>query len=135
RHVRLFCWLDLCGVGRARRGSTCLMSTRLTVYILLIALAAALSGVALYSVSPDISGASIRAVVLLSALAVVAETLSLLLPNSARGSIAFIPYLATAVISPNWASLVAIVSVKLLVDTAQRVSVRTLAFNVAQHVL
>ena len=90
---------------------------------------------ALFAVAPGISGASIRALLLLSALAVVAETLALLLPNSARGSIAFIPYLAAAVISPNWASLVAIGSVKLVVETANRMDLRLVVFNIAQHVL
>jgi putative nucleotidyltransferase with HDIG domain len=106
-----------------------------TVFIALVAIAAIASGVALFAVAPVVSAASVRALLLLSALAIVAETLALLLPNSARGSIAFIPYLASAVISPNWASLVAIGSVKLVVDSARRTAPRAVIFNVAQHVL
>ena len=109
------------------------MSRSVTFYIGLVAAAAVASGLALFATAPAISAESVRALLLLSALAVVAETLALLLPNSARGSIAFIPYLASAVISPNWASLLAICCVKLLVETARRVDARLLVFNVAQH--
>ena len=110
-------------------------SSRLTVYVGLIVTAAVASGVVLFLAEPSVSSASVRVLLLLSTLAVVAEALALLLPNSARGSIAFIPYLAAAVISPNWGSLVAVGSVKLLVETARRIDIKPLLFNVAQHVL
>jgi len=110
-------------------------SLNLATYIAIVSTAAAASGVALVLVEPTIGPDSIRALLLLSALAVGAEALALLLPNSARGSIAFIPYLASAVISPTWASLVAIGVVKILVETIRRTQLKARVFNVAQHVL
>lgn len=72
---------------------------------------------------------------MLSFLALVAETLGLVLPNSARGSLAFIPYLASAVIVPNWTAVVAIAVVRAISDIPRHVEKRTLAFNVATHAL
>src|SRR5690242_10489147 len=109
------------------------MTRRVTPYVVLVTTVAAASAALLYRAAPAVGADSIRALVLLSFLAIVAETLALVLPNSARGSLAFIPYLASAVISPNWASVVAVAAVKALMDGARRVDRRVATFNVAQH--
>src|SRR5437762_13231590 len=111
------------------------MARRVAFYVILVSAAALASGIALFLTAPAVSGDSVRALVLLSFLAIIAETLALVLPNSARGSLAFIPYLASAVISPNWAALVAVAGVKLIVDSVRRVEARAAIFNIAQHAL
>src|ERR1051326_659198 len=111
------------------------MNRKVTFYVVFVSLAALLSGAALYLAAPSVSSDSAKALLLLSFLAVVAETLALVLPNSARGSLAFIPYLASAVISPNWASLAALAAVKGSVEGVRRTDPRVAMFNVAQHVL
>lgn len=111
------------------------MARRVTPYIILVCAGALTSGIALFFAAPIVSPDSIRALILLSFLAVVAETLALMLPNSASGSLAFIPYLASAIISPSWAALVAVAAVKGFVDSVRRVDRRAALFNVAQHTL
>jgi putative nucleotidyltransferase with HDIG domain len=111
------------------------MTRRVTPYVILICALAVASGVALYLTSPSVSSESVRALLLLSFLAVVAETLALVVPNSARGSLAFIPYLASAVIAPSWIALVAVATVKALADSVRRVELRAAIFNIAQHAL
>ncbi|HKO13901.1 MAG TPA: HD-GYP domain-containing protein [Acidobacteriaceae bacterium] len=78
---------------------------------------------------------SVFAIGLLASLAIVAELLSYLLPNSARGSIAFIPYLAMAVVVPGWEAVIAIVVVRALIETVRRSALRVATFNIAQHAL
>ena len=111
------------------------MAKRVNIYIFLICAVAATSCVLLYTVAPNVTGDSLRALLLLSFLAVLAETLGLVIPNSARGSLAFIPYLASAVISPNWAAVAAIALVRAMADIPRRVDKRTLIFNVGQQAL
>lgn len=111
------------------------MSKRAVTFIILVSVGAVVSTVALYTASPLISGETFRALLLLSFLAVIAEALGLVLPNSARASLAFIPYLASVVISPNWAAVAAIALVRVSADVARRIERRTVAFNVAQQAL
>lgn len=111
------------------------MARKASLYILFIAAVAAVSGVVLFAMAPAVSSAELRALGLLSVLGLVAETLALALPNSARGSLAFIPYLASAVIAPNWAALVAVAGVKTLVEGTRRIDLRIAIFNIVQHVL
>ncbi len=65
----------------------------------------------------------------------VAEMLAFLLPHGARGSIAFIPYLASALVAPHWVSVAAIVMVALIVQISHRTRAEALIFNVAQQAL
>ena len=111
------------------------MTRRVTVYVIAVSALALGSGIGLYVSAPAVSGQSMQALVLLSFLALVAETLALMLPNSATGSLAFIPYLASAIICPNWAALVAGACVRGAVDLVRRVHPRTTLFNIAQQAL
>ena len=61
--------------------------------------------------------------------------LAFLLPHGARGSIAFIPYLASALVAPHWVSVAAIVMVALIVQISHRTRAEALIFNVAQQAL
>lgn len=68
----------------------------------------------------------------LACLALTAELLAYVLPRGARGSIAFIPYIATVLLVPSFAALVTIAVVKTIAEFAgKRERVRQL-FNVAQ---
>jgi putative nucleotidyltransferase with HDIG domain len=111
------------------------MTRRVTGYIVFVTAAAVLSGVALFMASPVVGADSVRALLLLSFLAIVAETLALVVPNAASGSLAFIPYLASAIISPSWAAMLSVAGVRAVVDVVRRVDVRVAVFNVAQQML
>src|SRR5207253_5610951 len=97
--------------------------------------AALISGIALFVHSPRPGSGDIFAVLLLSILAVVAELLGFVLPNSARGSIAFIPYLASALVVPSWPTIVGVAIVKALVESTRKSKFSLLVLNVSLHVL
>lgn len=111
------------------------MPKRIALYITGVVVAAVVSTAALYRVaSPEVVGGA-SALVLFSALAVVAELLGFALAQSARGSVAFIPYLAAVIVVPTWETVVAIALVKGVLEVFTRKAGTRIAFNVAQHAL
>src|SRR5919198_437235 len=111
------------------------MNRKLGFFRAAIVGAALASGLALFGLSPRTSSADFFAILLLSVLAVVAELLAYVLPNSARGSIAFIPYLACALIVPSWATVVAVAVVKAVVETGRRTKLSSTLLNMGLHAL
>jgi hypothetical protein len=101
----------------------------------LVCLAAAATGTTLYLRDPSINPEALTAVCLLSGLAVVAELLGFLLPRAARGSVAFIPYLAAVLIAPSWVTIAAVLVVKAMTQHLVRAAAIKGVFNVAQHCL
>ncbi len=112
------------------------MNTRARLYLILTTLLAIASSVVLYWSDPSIPPNSILPVVLLCRLALIAEALVLLMPNSVTGSIAFIPYMSAALIVPNWVALVGVAVVRVIIElvgTAGHKGVGVKVFNVAQQ--
>ena len=105
------------------------MNRKLSIYGAVVICVGLGSTLGLYFRSPVFKSSDLFAILLLSVLAVVAELLAFMLPNSARGSIAFIPYLAAALTVPTWATVLAVILVKALVEMIRRSSVRTTFFN------
>lgn len=99
------------------------------------AAAALAAAVLLYFKAPAVPPDGVPALVLLAVLALLAELLSFLLPHNARGSIAFVPYLASVLIVPHWYSIIAIVVVASLTQIATKSHFDRGLFNVAQHAL
>jgi putative nucleotidyltransferase with HDIG domain len=85
--------------------------------------------------SPSVSSQALVAVVILAALALVAEFLAFLLPRGARGSISFIPALAAVLVAPYWVTVAAIALVKVLVESSRKIEFEKAVFNVAQYAL
>jgi hypothetical protein len=102
------------------------------VYVIAVSALAGLSFALLFRVSPALPGNSLVAVLLLAVLAILAEVLCFLLPRATRGSIAIVPYLAMAILVPNWLALVAVLTVKTITETANRSPFHKAVFNVAQ---
>src|SRR5690242_20641176 len=98
-----------------------IMPKRVAVFTSFIAALAAVGTFGLYVADPYVASATLRALLLLTFLALVAETLGLVLPNSARASLAFIPYLASVIVSPNWAAVAAIAIVRAIADVSRRI--------------
>ena len=111
------------------------MRNRQLGFALIVACVAAAAGVLLYWTATPVPAGALNAVVLLAAFAMVAEMLAFLLPHGARGSIAFIPYLASALVAPHWVSVVAIVIVAGIVQLSHRTRAEALIFNVSQQAL
>lgn len=107
------------------------MITRTSVYVIGVSVGAAACSAVLWLSEPAASS-GIGVILVLCALALVAEALSLLMPNSVIGSISFIPFLAAAIIVPNWLALVGVVCVRVVVELLSRRARATKVFNVAQ---
>jgi putative nucleotidyltransferase with HDIG domain len=109
------------------------MNARAKSYVALVSFGAVLCTSVMYMTDAAVPENGVGAVILLSTLALVAEALGLLMPNSVTGSVAFIPYLAAALIVPNWIALVGAVLVRALVEVMTRRAAATAVFNVAQQ--
>ena len=124
------CWL-----GRGDGGPVILMERRLSFYRSAVICAAVVSGVALFLHAPRWTSEEAFAILLLSVLAVVAELLAVVLPNSARGSIAFIPYLAATLVVPGWLAVLGVACVKAVVEGVRRNKFPTSLLNIGLHAL
>lgn len=126
-------WLDRSELVSGWGSSSNLMNAATRWYVAAVAVGAVLCSAVLYLSDPAVPADSVRAVIVLSALALVAEALGLLMPNSVTGSIAFIPYLATALIVPNWISLAGVLAVRAIVETLSTRATATKVFNIGQQ--
>ena len=104
-------------------------------YVAIVCVFAAILMAAVIATSGSVDAATRNGVALLAVLAVVAEALGFLLPNAASGSIAYIPYLASVLIAPNWATLLAVIIVRVGTELLQHRPNEKRIFNVAQHVV
>lgn len=111
------------------------MRNRTSIFVSGVVLAAVIGGIRLYAIAPDVPSGSITPILLLGALAIVAELLAYALSGSASGSIAFIPYLATVLIVPGWAALATTTLIKIALHSARRTPAVKALFNIAQHAL
>lgn len=102
------------------------------VYVAAVCVLAVVATVGVYHYAPRASSGDALTVALLCALAMMAELLGFMISDAATLSVAFIPYLATVLIAPNWQALTAVVAVKALTEFFARTPVKAL-FNIAQH--
>ena len=111
------------------------MNRKLWLYRTTVIALALTSAIGLYLRSPRVTPEQLFAILLLSILAIVAELLGFVLPNSARGSIAFIPYLACALVVPTWATVAAVAVVRALFEATHRSRISSTLLNVGLHAL
>ena len=111
------------------------MNARAKLYVTLAVVLAAASAAGLYVYDPSVPADGLLTVVLLCSLALIAEALVLLMPNSVSGSIAFIPYLAAALIVPNWIALLGVAAVRTVLEMFFQRSPGARLLNVAQQVV
>jgi putative nucleotidyltransferase with HDIG domain len=91
------------------------------------------STVLAYRLRPAVSHAEVMAIAFLSVLAVVGELWAFVLAREAKGSIAYIPYLAAVLIVPSWVSIVAVIGVKIFTELRARVDPPKAVFNAFSH--
>jgi putative nucleotidyltransferase with HDIG domain len=106
-----------------------------TLYIIAVILAAGCAVGLVAALAPDLPADRMVVVLLLAGLAITGEVLGFLLPHSARGSIAMVPYLAMIVLVPSWVSVVAALLAKAATEIVARVPGHKAVFNVAQLVI
>ena len=108
------------------------MPTRTVLYVALVSVCAVLANGALFLLAPDLQVAEIRAALWMAAIGLLAHVAMHRLPRGSDGSIAFIPWLAAAIIAPTWIAVAgATISVLLAELTTRRAPVKIL-FNVMQ---
>jgi putative nucleotidyltransferase with HDIG domain len=111
------------------------MKSRATWYVIAVALVASVGTIAAYLAHPDVPAAMLNDALILSVLAIAGEMLSFVLPRSAAGSIAFIPYFASAIVVPAWPSIAFVALVRAALEVvAKRTPIKAL-FNVAQQAI
>ena len=104
-------------------------------FVIGVCIAASLSGSLLVAEAPAMPTAAWTALALLTLLAVIGEAWAFLLPQSAVASIAFIPYMAMALVVPNWATVATIVLLRAADEIRRRRSAIKAIFNLAQFVV
>ena len=111
------------------------MEKQTRLYVSGVVAAAILGVAAVVLLAPPVRPGMVQPIVLLGALALMAELLGYLLSTAVAGSIAVIPYLGCVLITGNWLAPVAVAAVK-IISESQRGNARIKAtFNVASHVL
>lgn len=111
------------------------MRMRVSAFVALVTIAAVISAIVVGLVLPGASPEHTGAVLLLCVLGLIADLLMYRLPHAASGSIAFIPLLAAALISPTLLAVLGIGGVTLIAQIQRRSSFTKTVFNVAQLVL
>jgi putative nucleotidyltransferase with HDIG domain len=111
------------------------MNRKLTAYIGVIVALAALSAAAVASLGGRSDSGAVRAVLCFAAFAFVAQIQAFKLPQSAAGSISFLPFLSAALIAPNWVTVGAAFVSMAISETIRRAAVPKALFNISQLVL
>jgi HD-GYP domain-containing protein (c-di-GMP phosphodiesterase class II) len=111
------------------------MPLKVRAYVVSVAALAVLGSTLLFQEEPGISAGQMGAVLVMTALGVFAELLAYQLPRSATGSIAFIPFLAAALLVPTWLSLLAAGFSQLVAEALRRKAAVKVLFNISQATL
>src|SRR3954463_4915524 len=98
-------------------------------FVALAAITAAVSAGVMAYWRPAISGDQLSGLAFLFALAIGAEMLAFVLPRKVRGSMAFIPYLASILIVPSWVAVAGVMAVKFVLEVAGGNDKRKALFN------
>lgn len=108
------------------------MKSSVDSYIASVAITAGAVLAALIWVTPVVDPVHVRAVVTLSVIGLATHLMGYSLPRTTRGSVSFVPVLAAAVLSPNWAAVAGVVCVSLAVQLVRRRSLQKAVFNLCQ---
>ena len=104
-------------------------------FVMLVIMVSVALAVGVYRIDPAVHEGSVRAVLVLGALALMGEAWQFMLPRSAVASIAFIPYMAMTLVVPSWLVLVAIATAKFAEACYSNRSWLKSVFNIALFVL
>lgn len=108
---------------------------KVKAFVFLTVVLGILAAALLYRVAPGVEDASIATLTTLAFLALTAELLAVVLPRGVRGSMAFIPYMATVLLVPTFSALITIVSVRSLAELVGKKERLRQVFNIGQFCL
>jgi hypothetical protein len=109
------------------------MSRKLATYISLVALAAIVAAWCVAGLAGGTESGAVRAALYFAGIGLVAQVMAFRLPSSAAGSIAFVPYLAAALVAPSWVTVAIVTACVTLAEAYRRAALAKAVFNVAQH--
>jgi putative nucleotidyltransferase with HDIG domain len=109
--------------------------TKTKPFVQLVCILACSAAVMLRLTAPTNGDFEFATIGTLAILALLAELMVFLLPQGATGSISFIPYIATLVLVPNFAALIAIGLTNSIAEIAKKRGSLKILFNSAQLVL
>jgi putative nucleotidyltransferase with HDIG domain len=109
------------------------MTQRSTPFILVVLAGAMTVALLLPPLSTSGRQEELTAIVVLAALAVLAELLSFLLPKGVVGSIGAMPILAATLISPSWSLVAAVAVVMMVAQVVRRSEFPKAVFNIGQY--
>lgn len=111
------------------------MKQSVPTYVLTVALLGSASLALLIWIAPTVDSSHFRAVATLSIIALGTHMMGHRLARNATGSVSFVPFLASAAISPDWATLIAVIVVTIAVQIVRRRQMTQAIFNVSQLTL
>jgi len=111
------------------------MSRNTARFVAFVVIAAVASGVFVYALKPGVDAARLSAALSFAAMGVLVQVMSHRVSNGSYGSIAFIPYLASAVVTTSWVSVAGVTVATAIVEAYRRRGVLKATFNAAQFSL
>lgn len=109
------------------------MPRKLVIYIYAVVLTAVVSATAVAVLGTGTSDGDLRAALCFAAIGLVAQLMAFKLPSSAAGSIAFVPYLAAALVAPSLVTVGVVTGCVTLAEAYRRPAFHKALFNIAQH--
>ena len=109
------------------------MSRKLATYISFIVAAAVVAAWCVASLPGSTEGGAVRAALCFAGIGLVAQAMAFRLPSSAAGSIAFVPYLAAALVAPSWVTVTIVTGCVTLAELHRKAALAKGVFNIAQH--
>jgi putative nucleotidyltransferase with HDIG domain len=109
------------------------MQDRAKQFVWLVCALALMATGAVFVVAPTATAEQQTAIFIICFLAVIAETLTYLLPNSAVSSIAFIAYLSGVLLSPSFAAVLAFAAVRTTIELLQQRPLLKRVYNIAHY--
>lgn len=111
------------------------MNRRVWALILAVGAAAIVAEGLLAAADPHLRASDTTSILFLVALGLAADLLAYKLPRQADASVAFIPFVAAALIVPTWTTAVAVAGTKLLSEAIRKKSPVKVCFNALQSLL
>jgi putative nucleotidyltransferase with HDIG domain len=109
--------------------------TKIERYVFGVAAAAMAAGVVLYLDEPYLPASFVRIALVFGSISLLARLLGHQIGRDTKGSLAFIPMLASAAMAPHWITMVAVTASALIEQLLQRKPWQKAVFNTTQYSL
>lgn len=111
------------------------MIVRIRLFVVAVVCSAAASSLLLFLQQPEVDSGQLAAAVSFAALGLLAQVLSHRVSKGSQGSIAFIPYLASVIVTTSWVSVAGVTIAVMLMEISRKPGMLKVSFNTAQYSL